>query len=41
VLVEGDLVEHGHMEQRVQFAFQTDQTCLRPFIAKLRELAGA
>jgi len=35
--VQGDLVEHGGIEQRVRFAFRTDQTCLGPFIRALRQ----
>jgi hypothetical protein len=39
VTIHGDLIEHGAMEQRVQFAFMTDQTCMRPFIGALRRIA--
>jgi hypothetical protein len=31
------LIEHSEWQQRVQFAFGTDQTCLRPFILSLKE----
>jgi len=37
VKVSGDLIEHSEWQQRVQFAFGTDQTCLRPFILSLKE----
>jgi hypothetical protein len=37
VKVSGDLIEHSEPQQRVQFAFGTDQTCLRPFILSLKE----
>ena len=37
VMVTGDLIEHSDWPQRVQFAFGTDQTCLRPFILSLKE----
>jgi hypothetical protein len=38
VFVCGDLVEHGGVMQRVEFQFQTDQTCLSPLINALRPL---
>jgi hypothetical protein len=42
VRVSGDLIEHSEWQQRVQFAFGTDQTCLRPFILALKWVrAGA
>jgi hypothetical protein len=37
VKVSGDLIEHSEWQQCVQFAFGTDQTCLRPFILSLKE----
>jgi hypothetical protein len=40
VIVEGELTDHGGMEQRVRFAFRTDQTCLRPLISELRHAIG-
>jgi hypothetical protein len=40
VLIKGELMEHGQMEQRVEFAFETDQTCLRPLIAAFHQLAS-
>jgi hypothetical protein len=40
VTIHGDLIEHGAMEQRLQFTFATDQTCMRPFIGALRQIAG-
>lgn len=36
--VSGDLIDHGPWQQRVVFAFRTDQTCLRPLIVDLRQL---
>jgi hypothetical protein len=40
ILVKGDLMEHGGFGQRVQFSFQTDQTCLPPLIAALQQFAS-
>ena len=36
VLVSGDLPEHDAHGQRLTFAFQTDQTVLKPLISSLR-----
>jgi hypothetical protein len=40
VLVRGDLMDYGGMEQRLQFAFCTDQTCLRPLIDAFRQIVA-
>ena len=36
VTVSGNLVAHGPLTQRLQFAFETDQTALSPFARDLR-----
>ena len=36
VTVSGDLVAYGPLTQRLQFALETDQTALGPFIRDLR-----
>jgi len=35
--VRGILIEYSERSQQVQFAFVTDQTCLRPFIVGLKK----
>jgi hypothetical protein len=37
IKVSGDLIEYSQWQQRVTFAFRTDQTVLRPFILSLKE----
>lgn len=39
ITVRGELVEDGVRQQRVHFAFGTDQTCLRPLIIALRTIS--
>ena len=39
VEVRGDLIFSGDLDQRVQFAFETDQTCLAPLIDAFRRVA--
>ena len=36
VLVSGEIVEHSEFDQRLKFAFQTDQTILPPLARDLR-----
>jgi hypothetical protein len=36
--VTGELVENGPSYQSLNYSFQTDQTCLKPFIAALKEV---
>jgi len=38
VLISGLLVEYGHLDRRLQFAFETDQTFLPPFIASVEKV---
>jgi hypothetical protein len=39
ILIFGCLIDRGGMEQRLQFAFNTDQTCLAALIRGLRQAA--
>ncbi|HSR13840.1 MAG TPA: hypothetical protein VLS90_20500, partial [Thermodesulfobacteriota bacterium] len=44
VRVRGEIIEYSHMRQSLHFAFETDQTCLSPFIRDLekwREMPAA
>lgn len=38
VHVTGELVEHSELGQHLEFGFQTDQTCIRPFLRDLHKL---
>lgn len=40
IFVRGELMEHGQHSQRIFFEFQTDQTCLRPFITEFRKIVA-
>jgi hypothetical protein len=34
--VRGEMIEYSHMPQCLKFEFETDQTCLEPFIHNLK-----
>jgi len=34
--VRGEMIEYSHMPQSLKFEFETDQTCLKPFIHDLK-----
>ncbi len=40
VQVRGDLIFSGELDQRVQFAFETDQTCLAPLVGAFRQVTN-
>lgn len=37
VRIRGEMIEYSDMPQRLKFEFETDQTCLSPFIHDLRK----
>ena len=40
VIVSGILIEYSQHEQRLEFGFKTDQTCLKPFSKELKQVFG-
>lgn len=41
VIVEGELYLHSEHYHALRFSFETDQTCLAPFIRDLKKVAAA